>query len=74
MEITGRPMKGWVMVEGDELEDDDLVAWIEQARAFSGANPPKQRQREMKSTSMAFYNRDDIGGFCIPRYHPKPEV
>lgn len=31
-DITGRPMKGWVMVEPDGIDDDgQLKAWIERA-------------------------------------------
>jgi TfoX/Sxy family transcriptional regulator of competence genes len=36
-DITGRPMKGWVMVEPDGLEEDDqLREWISRALAFVG--------------------------------------
>jgi TfoX/Sxy family transcriptional regulator of competence genes len=41
MDITGRPMKGWVMVEGAGLEEPHLSDWLDQARAFAGALPPK---------------------------------
>jgi hypothetical protein len=41
-DITGRPMKGWVMVGPDGvLTDDDLSAWLEQARAFALSLPAK---------------------------------
>ena len=34
-DVTGRPMKGWVMVEPDGLESDrDLSEWIERATEF----------------------------------------
>lgn len=34
-DITGKPMKGWVMVEPDGVEDDDpLKEWIERAVKF----------------------------------------
>ena len=34
-DITGRPMKGWVVVEPDGLESDsDLSGWIERATDF----------------------------------------
>jgi TfoX/Sxy family transcriptional regulator of competence genes len=41
-DITGRPMKGWVMVESQGFETDEaLKEWLEQARQFAGALPPK---------------------------------
>jgi TfoX/Sxy family transcriptional regulator of competence genes len=41
-DITGKPMKGWVMVAGDDCEDEaDLRAWLEQARLFVRNLPPK---------------------------------
>ncbi|MGO9569018.1 MAG: TfoX/Sxy family protein [Desulfomonilaceae bacterium] len=41
-DITGRPMKGWVMVESRGFETDDaLKEWLDQARQFAGALPPK---------------------------------
>lgn len=34
-DITGRPMKGWVVVEPEGLtEPDDLTRWIERSIAF----------------------------------------
>ena len=31
-DITGRPMKGWLLVEPEGVEDDDqLKAWVERA-------------------------------------------
>lgn len=41
MDITGRPMKGWVMVSGEALDDEELAQWLEKAHAFAGALPPK---------------------------------
>lgn len=41
-DVTGRPMRGWVMVEPDGLDaDDDLRAWIDRAFAFVETLPPK---------------------------------
>ncbi len=41
-DITGRPMKGWVMVEMDGFKnDDDLKAWLKSARDFAGSLQPK---------------------------------
>src|SRR6266542_587963 len=34
-DITGRPMKGWVLVEPEGVEDDEqLTGWIERATKF----------------------------------------
>lgn len=42
MDITGRPMKGWVMVESDGVEDDaKLAGWIERAVKFVKTLPKK---------------------------------
>jgi TfoX/Sxy family transcriptional regulator of competence genes len=41
-DITGRPMKGWVMVESDGVEsDDDLADWVRQGVDLALTLPPK---------------------------------
>jgi TfoX N-terminal domain len=41
-DITGRPMKGWVLVGPEGVEDDDqLTNWIERALKFVKALPAK---------------------------------
>src|SRR6267143_4526959 len=41
-DITGRPMKGWVLVEPEGVEgDDQLSGWIERAVKFVGKLPRK---------------------------------
>ena len=41
-DITGRPMKGWVMVETEGFNsDDELRNWLNQAKQFVRALPPK---------------------------------
>ncbi|MFJ7071471.1 TfoX/Sxy family protein [Streptomyces sp. NPDC098781] len=41
-DMTGRPMKGWILVAGDALADDDVLgAWIDEGHAFAAALPPK---------------------------------
>jgi TfoX/Sxy family transcriptional regulator of competence genes len=41
-DITGRAMKGWVLVEPEGVEDDDqLKGWIERATKFVRALPAK---------------------------------
>ena len=41
-DITGRPMKGWVMVDHTHLQSDrDLKSWLDRAREFAESLPPK---------------------------------
>jgi hypothetical protein len=41
-DITGRPMKGWVLVEAEGIErDSDLRRWAERAVQFVGQLPAK---------------------------------
>ena len=41
-DITGRPMKGWVLVEADGVETDGQVrSWIERAVEFVATLPRK---------------------------------
>ena len=41
-DFTGKPMKGWVLVEPEGVEDDDqLAGWIQRAVKFVGVLPAK---------------------------------
>jgi len=40
-DVTGRPMKGWVMVDQAVLTQADLVKWLNRARDFVSHLPPK---------------------------------
>jgi TfoX/Sxy family transcriptional regulator of competence genes len=40
-DMTGRPMRGWVLVAGDGLADDELERWIGRARSYVDTLPPK---------------------------------
>lgn len=41
-DITGKPMKGWVLVEPEGVEEDDtLTAWVERATKFVRTLPKK---------------------------------
>jgi TfoX/Sxy family transcriptional regulator of competence genes len=41
-DITGHPMKGWVMIEPAGIRSSaQLKKWLEQARAFAETLPPK---------------------------------
>ena len=40
--FTGKPMKGWVMVDAQGLaEDEDLAQWLERGEQFASALLPK---------------------------------
>lgn len=42
-DITGKPMKGWVMVAPDGIISmKELERWLEKAFAFTAALPPKK--------------------------------
>lgn len=40
-DVTGRPMKGWVMVEPAGHAGERLADWLEQARELAATLPPK---------------------------------
>ena len=41
-DLTGRPMRGWLLVGSDALaEDDDLRRWVDRGVAYAGTLPPK---------------------------------
>ena len=41
-DLTGRPMKGWLLVDADgHAEDDDLRRWVDWGLAYATSLPPK---------------------------------
>jgi TfoX/Sxy family transcriptional regulator of competence genes len=42
MVMGGRRMRGWVRVDGAELDDDVLTGWLDRARAFVATLPPEK--------------------------------
>jgi TfoX/Sxy family transcriptional regulator of competence genes len=41
-DMTGRPMKGWILVAPEATEDDaHLQKWVEAGLDFAGSLPPK---------------------------------
>jgi TfoX/Sxy family transcriptional regulator of competence genes len=41
-DMTGRPMKGWIIVEPAGFEsDDELAEWVRQGVGFAGSLPAK---------------------------------
>jgi hypothetical protein len=41
LDITGKPMKGWVMIAAPSLTDEAMASWVERARAFAKSLPAK---------------------------------
>jgi len=43
-DITGRPMKGWVMIAAEGLASDkELHSWVHRGKEFAGSLPPKKQ-------------------------------
>ena len=43
-DMTGRPMKGWVMVAPEGVQDDrELAAWVRRGVDFAASLPPKAK-------------------------------
>ncbi|PAZ14363.1 RNA methyltransferase [Streptomyces sp. SA15] len=41
-DMTGRPMRGWILVAGTALKEDDVLdEWIDKGRTFASSLPPK---------------------------------
>jgi TfoX/Sxy family transcriptional regulator of competence genes len=41
-DLTGRPMKGWIVVDASGCaEDDDLRRWVDRGVAYARSLPPK---------------------------------
>ncbi len=40
-DITGKPMKGWVMIEESRISGPNLSQWLEKAREFAVMLPQK---------------------------------
>lgn len=48
-DITGKPMKGWVMVEGSGFcNKRQLSDWLHLAKAFAETLPPKPESKDTK--------------------------
>jgi TfoX/Sxy family transcriptional regulator of competence genes len=41
LDITGKPMKGWVMIAAAALTDETTAPWLEKARTFAKSLPAK---------------------------------
>ena len=40
-EMSGRSMRGWILVAGEQLDDDNLDGWLAEAGEFVATLPPK---------------------------------
>jgi hypothetical protein len=40
-DITGRPMKGWLLVSGDSLGQKALSSWVGKGLAYAQSLPPR---------------------------------
>ena len=40
-DLTGRPMKGWLLVDTGHAEGDDLRRWVDRGLAYANSLPPK---------------------------------
>jgi TfoX/Sxy family transcriptional regulator of competence genes len=41
-DMTGRPMRGWILVTGDALTEDEVLgSWVAEGRGFAAGLPPK---------------------------------
>jgi len=41
-DITGRPMKGWILVEPAGLDGDALAKWVDTGVSYAKSLPPKK--------------------------------
>ena len=40
-DLSGRPMRGWIMVAGESVDDDVLDRWVAQSSTFVASLPPR---------------------------------
>ena len=41
-DLTGRPMKGWILIDSEGLSGVQLGRWVNRAAKYAGALPAKQ--------------------------------
>lgn len=58
-DLTGRPMKGWMMVTHDGIsEDKDLQRYVDLAVFFTGGLPPKVKAKKPHKPRSRKNNKD----------------
>ena len=40
-DVTGRPMKGWIMIESNTLDQSSFLKWLKRCRSFVATLPAK---------------------------------
>lgn len=40
-DVTGKPMRGWIMIEANALDQAGLLKWLKRCRSFVATLPPK---------------------------------
>jgi TfoX/Sxy family transcriptional regulator of competence genes len=40
-DMTGRKMRGWVLVDPEGLDDEELAGWVDAGADFAASLPPK---------------------------------
>ncbi len=61
MEFTGKPMKGFLFVDGDGIESDpELEVWLDRARAFVATLPPKEEKTKTVSKKVSTTKKSPI--------------
>lgn len=40
-DVTGKPLKGWVMIEASRLDQASFLKWLKRCRDFVATLPPK---------------------------------
>lgn len=41
MEMRGRPLAGWLVLDATDVADDELAAWVGRGVTYVGSLPPK---------------------------------
>ena len=41
-DMTGRPMRGWILAAGAGMSDDEMERWVEQARRYAATLPARR--------------------------------
>src|SRR5215218_2820077 len=71
-DMTGRPMKGWLLVAPDgHAEDDDLRRWVDRSLAPAGSLPPKSPRTRHRPRFVG-RGAGGVGGGCAWQARTSP--